>query len=1160
MKKKLKYGGRAWYGHHFWIKKLLVMKVIVFLLCVAGLTSSFADTNAQGSKLDFRIKKGTVKDVLELIEQQTGLAFMYDNDVLDVSREISVKVEGQAIDDVLDNLLGEDLKYEKVNRFIVISPKNQGPQQTKKVKGKVADTSGQPLPGVTVMVKGTTQGTVTDADGNYNLAGVPPDATLVFSFVGMKTQEVPVAGKTSVDMVLAEDAIGIEEVVAIGYGTQKRKDLTGSISRVKGEEMITPSTSTFDQMLQGKVAGLQITQTTGAPGGNVNMLVRGVSSITGGNQPLYVIDGFPVNISEGSTNAASVGTNTFSASGMANNSADRINPLASINPSDIESIEILKDASATAIYGSRSANGVVIITTKRGSIGQSQLNVDVSYGIQQVAHKLDLMNSQEYAELVCEGRDNAWVYAGGSADDDNDVRSTSYKVPDEFRDLGSITTNTDWQDVIFRVAPVMNYQLSASGGNEKLKYMVSGGYFHQEGIILTSDYRRFSLRTNLDAQIFENLKIGSTISGTYGYGVFPNTEGHYGLANALMQAMTASPTIPVYDENGDPYFKEEDVTNGLGWLVNPLTILNKDNYLDSRKKSNLMVNNYLEYRFFPGLTFKTTLGINYDVGSIRLWRSSAIPYYTTLNHPSSAGSTKTDNIGWLNENTLNYKRIFNEKHSMDGLLGFTAQKSTYSRLSAGATDFPTDYVTYIYAGTVNSGTEVKSEWSMLSMIARLNYSYNGKYMLTATIRRDGSSRFGANNRWGAFPSFSVGYNISEEPFIKELSCISNLKLRASYGISGNNQIGNYSTIGLLSSSNYVDGGSEISGLVPSSLSNDDLTWEKSKQFNVGLDLGLFNDRVSIIADIYKNKKVDLLLDVELPAASGFSSSTQNVGDIENKGIELALNTHNIKGRCFNWNSSFVFSANKNKVLKLATEGARINNNSYQVTEVGFPICSFYMYNAIGVFQSEEEVANSAIQHAKVQPGDLKFEDVSGDGEDINSSDKTIVGNPWPDYTWGFNNDFSYNNFSLSIALNGSHGAYTYNYNSLTNCAGVQNQLAIIKNRWRSETEPGDGRTPRAIRSNYAYSYTASTYYLYDSSYIRIKNINLSYTFPRVLINRLLLSDLTVYADVANVYTFTDYPGFDPDGSSYGNSITNSGIDYYTFPQARTYTFGVKLSF
>ncbi|MCF6331902.1 MAG: SusC/RagA family TonB-linked outer membrane protein [Draconibacterium sp.] len=642
------------------------------------------------------------------------------------------------------------------------------------IKGKVLGTDGISLPGVNVIIKGTTKGVITDLNGNYSIEIQNREAVLVFSFIGFQSQKITVNAQSTINVTLEDDVKSLDEVIVVGYGTQRKKDITGSISRVSGDEMLQPSVATFDKMLQGRVAGVHISQTTGAPGGNVNILVRGISSITGGNQPLYVIDGFPIDIRDGSSNTRSMGGNTYSSSSMSNNTVDRINPLAAINPSDIESIEILKDASATAIYGSRGANGVVIITTKRGSSTKSQINVDISYGVQEVAHKIELMDAQEYMEYVVEGRDAAWVYStGGSPNDPDEIRRGSQRAPTGFRNPSSITTNTDWQDVIFRVAPVQNYQISASGGNEKIKYLLSGGYLNQQGIILTSDYQRFNIRANIDAQVLEKVKISSTISGYYGLGSYPNTEGHYGLANPLMQALTASPTIPVYDENGNPYFNKRDVVEGLGWLFNPLTVLNKDNYSDDRTKANLMVNNYLEYKIMDGLIFKSSIGINYSASTIKLWRSNAVPRFTSLNYPATAGVTKTEGISWLNENTFAYKRLFKEKHSFDALLGFTIQKSSGERLSAGATDFPTNYVTYLSAGTVNAGTHTLSQWSMLSLIGRVNYSYAGKYLLTATVRRDGSSKFGLNNKWGTFPSFSFGYNISEESFMKSFNVFQN---------------------------------------------------------------------------------------------------------------------------------------------------------------------------------------------------------------------------------------------------------------------------------------------------------------------------------------------------------------------------------------------------
>jgi TonB-linked SusC/RagA family outer membrane protein len=489
---------------------------------------------------------------------------------------------------------------------------------------------------------------------------------------------------------MESSVVSMQEYVIVGYGVQRKKDLTGSISTVSGADLVQPSVAGFDQMLQGKVAGVQVSQTTGAPGGNVNIIVRGVSSITGGTQPLYVIDGFPVSRDGGGSDFNNFGPSVFTPGGMANNIQDRIDPLSLINPLDIESVEILKDASATAIYGSRGSNGVIIITTKRGVAGKSNVNVEASYGIQQIAHKLKMLNAQEYAQYVAEGRDNAWVHDGGKASDPNSVRPASRQVPPAFRDPSSITQNTDWQDAIFRIAPVQNYQLTASGGNDKVKYLISGGYFNQKGIIYTSDYQRYSVRSNIDVSITDKLKVGSSILGSYSLGSFPNTEGHYGQVGVISMALCASPTIPVYDENGNYYFNQADVTNGMGFLVNPLLVLRE--YSDNRKLSDVLINNYLEYNILEGLTFRTTAGIDYSTNNIKLWKSSKIPLYTNLSTPATAGATKAEVLNWLNENTLTYKRIFEENHSLDALIGFTVQKDSYDRLSAGATNFPTDYV------------------------------------------------------------------------------------------------------------------------------------------------------------------------------------------------------------------------------------------------------------------------------------------------------------------------------------------------------------------------------------------------------------------------------------------------------------------------------------
>lgn len=1027
------------------------------------------------------------------------------------------------------------------------------------VKGYIKDATGSGIPGVNILEKGTNNGIISGNDGGFTISVASATSTLVFSYVGFVSQQIKVNNQTTINVVLITDVSSLEEVIVVGYGTQRKKDLTGSIVRVEMDDVIRPSTSGFDQMLQGRVPGVQISQTTGSPGGNVNVLIRGVSSITGGNQPLFVIDGFPIGANP-SSDFNSFGSNLFTSNGAASNTASRINPLNAINPSDIESIEVLKDASATAIYGSRGSNGVVIITTKRGKAGKSQITADISYGMQSIAHKINMFNSQQYAEYLAQGRDNAWVYAGGKINDPNTVRSAATAVRPEFRNPSSITTNTDWQDVIFQTAPVKNYQVAFNTGNERTKFFITGGFFDQEGIIKTSDYKRFNLRNNVDVHINDKLKLGTSITGSYGFGNFPNTEGHYGTGGVLSAALSAAPTIPVYAADGSPYFNQADVSDGLGWLQNPLQLLN--GFSDKRKTTNLLMNNFLEYNLMEGLTLRTSIGINYNTEDIKIWRSSLIPNFVSLNYPANAGATKINNFNWLNENTLNFKRRISENHNFDLLAGFSAQKDNLDMLSVGASDFPTQNVTYISAGLVNAGTHIESEWSMLSLMGRANYSFKNRILLTATVRRDGSSRFGANQKWGTFPSFSVGYNLSEEAFMKKINFINNLKIRASYGLSGNNQIGNYNHIGLLGSSNYVLGSNRVPGLVPASLTNNELTWEKSKQINLGLDLTVFKNRIDLIFDVYRNIKTALLLNVQLPSASGFDNATQNIGDISNEGIEIGLNTVNIDYKDLKWNTNLTFSTNRNEVLKVATEGGRIANNAFQISQVGYPISSFYLMNAIGVFANAEEIKGAALQHPRTQAGDLKFEDVNGDGV-INAKDSKIVGNPWPDFTWGFNNTISFKGITLNTSFVGSQGADAYFQGGtiILNNAGVQNQIADISlNRWVSESVPGAGFQPRAVRNNYALGFANSSHFLFDASYIRLKNINLAYSVPASIASKLKTSNLTVFIDAQNLHTWTKYPGYDPESSTGGNNLTSAGVDYLTYPLARTFTGGIKVKF
>ncbi|WP_421826680.1 SusC/RagA family TonB-linked outer membrane protein [Larkinella sp.] len=1029
--------------------------------------------------------------------------------------------------------------------------------------GKItAEEDGQPLIGATVTEKGTTNGTTSDTEGAFKLS-VSPNATVVVSFIGYTPQEIAVKNRSSLNITLKTDQQQLQDVVVVGYGTQRKKDLTGSIVNLSSKDLVpVPSATSVDQMMQGKVAGVQITQTSGAPGGNVNVVIRGISSITGGNSPLYVVDGYAIGTGGGGSDLSSFSSSSYSASNIASSSGtNRINPLSTINPSDIESIQVLKDASATAIYGSRGANGVVIITTKRGKQGKTTINFEHSTGIQQLAKKLDLLTPREYAQYVAEGRDNAWVFAGGKATDPNNLRSTAtqvkpgFRTPDQFANSGY---GTDWQDVIFQQGLVQNYQLAASGTSKDVSYYVSGGYFDQKGIIIGSDFKKFTLRTNIDAQLTPKLKLGASFSGAHSYGDFARAEGHLQHRGLISAALASDPTIPVYDANGNFYSEFSDPT-GIP-VEHPLIIAAE--FTDKRNNTNVFTNNYLQYEIANGLIFKTSVGVNYSNNITRLWKSSKVGLATSRTGAATAGVTEGKSLNWLNENTLNYRHRFGEKHDLDALVGYTVQKNTDEILQAGASDFPTDDVPYLAAGAVTSGTNYKSEWSMMSWLARVNYTLAGKYMFTATIRQDGSSRFGRENRWGTFPSFSAAYRLSDESFMKPVGFISDLKIRASYGISGNNLIPNYASQGLLGISRNVSNGQVISGVVPSSLANTVLTWEQSVQTNIGLDLSLFQNRLSFVVDAYRTHKKDLLLNVILPAASGFSSSLQNIGEVENKGIELTINSENIRKGAFQWNTDFNISWNRNKVLALNSETARIQTSDYQVAQVGYPISSFRLLNILGVFQTQEEVNASPKQHPRVQPGDYRYQDADGNGT-ITQNDRAIVGNPWPDFTWGMGNRFTYKGLTLNISVNGSQGNEIYFQGGEVslNGAGVQNQLGIMADRWKSPTEPGAGTMSRAIRNDYAFGFSAgTTKYLFDGSFVRIRNVNLAYALPQTVVSKLKLQALSVYVDATNLYTFTKYPGYDPEGSTTGDNIARSGIDFFAYPNPRTYTIGLRVTF
>lgn len=1001
------------------------------------------------------------------------------------------------------------------------------------ITGRVTDETGQVLPGVTVLIKNTSNGTTTNAEGDYRLSVSTPNPTLVVSYVGYLNQEIAVGSRSVIDIKLAPDNKTLNEVVVVGYGTQEKKDLTGAIASVGSKDIQKLPVSGVDQALQGQVAGLQISQSNGAPGANTNILIRGIGSISGGNEPLFVIDGYPV-------------TN----SGIGN-------PLNTINPNDIESIDVLKDASSTAIYGSRGSNGVIMITTKRGKAGKTRIEVDAYTGFQQVTKKLDLLDTPDFVQFVKDGRNNGYLDNSptGKITDPNNLRPNSYQIPAIIQGDISQLPNTDWQDAIFRTAPIQNYQISASGGNENIRYSISGGYFNQKGIIISSGLERYSFRMNLDGKLSNRINVGVTMLPSFTKQDDVSAIGHSGGA-AVQAALSLPPYFPVYNPDGS-YFVTYRPTEGDVSQPNPVQLANELKIDGSQFR--FFGNAYAEVSILDGLKFRTTIGTDLNYTKNRRFQPNTID---PINILTNATGTNTEATNWLNENTFSYKKRLGD-HSIDAVAGFTAQKAYFNSLQAQATRFPDNLIESVNGGTINAGSENVTNQTLLSYLARVNYSFKDKYLVTATVRRDGSSRFGADNRWGTFPSASVGWRVSEEGFMKGVSVVSDLKFRASYGLTGNNAIGDYRAIGLLQDANYIIGNVLTPGLGRSTFTNSLLGWESMKQLDLGVDFGMLNNRVSVTADYYDKRNTDMLFTIQTPAATGITSAVVNLGEVQNRGVELAVNSRNTV-KAFKWTTSANITFNRNEVLAMSADAERIFSTSqgrtaYAVTQVGNPIGSFFGRRVIGVFQTDEE-ATAYGKQPFAKAGDFKWEDTNNDGR-IDDNDRTVIGSPHPKFFFGFNNNFSYKGFTLDILTNGMVGQKIYNSTFSINNSGVQNQLQeVFDNRWVSPSQPGNGRYGRSIRGGRNNNPIFSDAYLFDGSFLRIRNVTLAYTLPSSVIGRLGIGSARLYATGTNLFTFTSYNGYDPEVSGSGDDLRAAGLDFGTYPQARTITFGINLGF
>lgn len=1000
--------------------------------------------------------------------------------------------------------------------------------------GKVLDSvTRQPIPGAAVRIKSASHQIATDEKGNFVLiTGQKFPYTLIISYIGYTPVEIVATG-SPVEVLLKESENKLNDVVIVGYGTQDKKDVTGAISTVPKENLNQVSSS-VDNLLRGSAPGVQVTQSSGQPGASASIRIRGGNSINGGNEPLYVIDGFPVyNDNSSVSTGAGSGAN--------------VNALSTINPSDIESIEILKDASSTAIYGSRGANGVVIITTKKGKRGTNNVSYQVYYGEQKITKTLPLLNATQWAGLH------------------NDILTSTGQRPSfTSAQIGVLGQGANWQQSAFRQSAVQNHELTFSGGDEKSRYAISGNYFNQDGIVLNTNFKRYAVRVNYDRDISSKFKIGINTTTSYSttQGAATNTSGSsLSSPNVITNIISTSPAVAIKDQNGNYNLNNPYAAIPDNPVLDILAVINKTNI-------NRSLGNFFgEYTLLPGLKAKVSFGADL-IGTKQDYYAPASTAngYATLGYATIGAATVNT---WLNENTLTYDKTIGKGHFLNVLVGYTTQYSNGEAETAGSKNFVSDATTY---NSLQSGSQTLTptssaySWALNSYLARINYSYEHKYNLTLSGRADGSSRFGAGNKWGYFPSAGVSWNASEEDFIKQISAISNLKLRFSAGKTGNQEIGQYQSLATLSPINYDFNSALVTGFAANRLSNPNLKWEKTTQFDGGFDLGLLDNRINLVVDAYYKKTDDLLLSIPIPLSTGYSSSLQNIGSVENKGLEIGINTDNITGGGFTWKSSVVYSLNRNKVLSLGSSetsffpnvpGSTLGILQPVIIKAGLPLGTFWGYKTAGIFQNAADINNSATLDTKAntKPGDRKYLDVNGDGK-ITTADKVPLGNTQPKFIGSFTNTFAYKHFDLLVFLQGSYGNKIYNalqqQLEITNL--TTNAWADIANRW-TPTNPGNS-VPRATNSPVAQMIDR---YIQDGSYLRVKNLVLGYNFSKDLLSKNKIKQVRIYISAQNLATWTKYKGYDPEVNSFEQNNTAQGIDYGAYPNYRTFLLGLNVT-
>lgn len=1114
-------------------KTFLIMRLTAFLILGAVLQVS-ANGYSQ-EKVSVNFENVRLDKALKEVERKSSFHFVYSNLILTDKSKVTLRAKDIMVTDLVERLLrNTGLTFNVMgNNLVVIKEKGQIIQDDI-VKGKVTDkSSGQPLAGVTIQVKGSNAGTSTDNNGNYSIE-VPDNAVLIISSVGYDNVEIPVNGKTIINISLQSSTTGLNEVVVVGYGTQKKSDLTGSVSRIKGEDVTLLPTQRVDQALQGKAAGVMVLNTDGAPGGNTTIRIRGMNSINGGNNALIVIDGL------------------------------QGGDLNSLNPNDIASVEILKDASATAIYGSQGANGVILITTKTGKLGKPVINYNYDISRSKLSKKLDLLNASDYAKNINAVR----LSQNGNGIDPLPIFS------DADIKLFAQHGGTDWQDVIYRPATTQNHQLSISGATDKISYLVSAGYLNQEGILLNTGYKRFSLRATLKTDITKWARFGVNWYGSKekansalfgGSTDWPN--------NPIGAALRFSPTIPVYDSTGN--YSRSSTQYGNPTLWNPLASTLEPLNDNETVQNNL--NAYLEFQLTDGLTLRISGGaILTNNNNLSFLNSKT---FIGLQNNGSGVVDESHSNYYQNSNILTYDKVFNKHHIT--FTGVAEQKYSKGYSSTiNASDFLVQQtgINDLAGANIVTTQSSNTERVINSYLARLNYIFDDKYLLTASYRTDGSSVFGKNNKWGHFPSAALAWRASQENFIKSLNIFSDLKIRASWGITGNQAIQTYQTLSKISSgSNYPYNGGDGTdlGFYISSASNPDLRWESTTQVDVGLDFGLFNQRLTFTADYYDKTTKDLLMPRELPSFTGLTSIIDNVGSLGNKGYEFAVEGDPLYNKDFKWHSGFNISFNKTTVLDLGDAkmigyrsggSGQGTNSAFMYLVKGQPFGQMRGWRYLGVWKESE--ATEAAKYGQL-PGDPHFDDVNNDGK-INKLDTTLIGNSMPKFIFGWNNQFTYKNFDLFIQIQGKQGNDIFNVAriALEATDGTSDRLL---NRWTPQNQnsdiPGiiDARTREEAHLVNQISFPASTgntnsRWIEDGSYVRLKNITLAYNFSKSLLKRILINNLKLYVSATNLVTLTKYKGFDPEVSSFNGNDAQIGSDYNNYPQSKIFNVGINLSF